>query len=124
MNEMYWITRLDYIGGLAIGILIPSAILLIICIIDYIAISGVKDKSQTIEIPKKWFYIAIVSTVINISAIVLLPSTKDALMIYGIGGTIDYIQQNKTAQGIPDKFFKAVDKYMDKELQNDKEEKK
>ena len=42
-------------------------------------------------------------------------------MIYGIGGTIDYIQQNKTAQGIPDKFFKAVDKYLDKELQNDKE---
>ena len=52
MNEMYWITRLDYISDLAIGILIPSAILLMICIIDYIAISGVKDKSQTIEIPK------------------------------------------------------------------------
>lgn len=111
MNEMYWITRLNYINGLAIGILVLSGILLIVYMIDH----AISNKPM----PVKWLYTAIISIVISTSTIVFLPNTKDALMIYGVGGTIDYIQQNKTAQGIPDKFFKAVDKYLDTTLQED-----
>lgn len=44
-------------------------------------------------------------------------------MIYGLGGTIDYIESNKTAQGLPDKFIQALDKYLDKELKDEKEDK-
>ena len=117
MNEMYWITRLDYINGLAIGILVLSGILLIVYMIDHAARS--ENTISNKPMPVKWLYTAIISIVISTSTIVFLPSTKDALMIYGVGGTIDYIQQNKTAQGIPDKFFKAVDKYLDTTLQED-----
>ena len=117
MNEMYWITRLDYINGLAIGILVLSGILLIVYMIDHAGRSENTISNKPMSV--KWLYTAIISIVISTSTIVFLPSTKDALMIYGVGGTIDYIQQNKTAQGIPDKFFKAVDKYLDTTLQED-----
>ena len=116
MSEMYWITSLNYINGLAIGILVLSGILLIVYMIDH----AHRDENKiSYKLSVKWLYTAIISIVISTSTIVFLPSTKDALMIYGVGGTIDYIQQNKTAQGIPDKFFKAADKYLDTTLQED-----
>ena len=34
-------------------------------------------------------------------------------MIYGIGGTIDYIKSNETAKQLPDKCIKALDKLVD-----------
>ena len=34
-------------------------------------------------------------------------------MVYGVGGTIDYIKSNDTAKQIPDKCVKALDKYLD-----------
>ena len=35
---------------------------------------------------------------------------NDALLIYGVGGTIDYVKSNKTAKQLPDKCIKALDK--------------
>ena len=34
-------------------------------------------------------------------------------MIYGVGGTIDYIKSNGTAKQIPDKCVKALDKWVE-----------
>ena len=42
-----------------------------------------------------------------------IPTTNEALLIYGVGGTIDYIKSNDTAKQIPDKCVKALDKYLD-----------
>jgi hypothetical protein len=42
-----------------------------------------------------------------------LPSKKDMLLIYGVGGTIDYIKNNDTAKQLPDKVVIALDKYFD-----------
>ena len=42
-----------------------------------------------------------------------IPTTNEALMIYGIGGTIDYIKSNETAKQLPDKYIKALDKWAD-----------
>jgi hypothetical protein len=35
------------------------------------------------------------------------------MMIYGVGGTIDYIKSNDTAKQLPDKVVSALDKYLD-----------
>lgn len=43
------------------------------------------------------------------------------LTIYGVGGTIDYLKENKDANKIPDKCIKALDKYLDDVLKEDKE---
>ena len=57
-----------------------------------------------------------------------IPTTNEALLIYGVGGTIDYIKSNDTAKQLPDKCVKALDKYLDninkeEEKQNDNESK-
>ena len=39
--------------------------------------------------------------------------TNESLMIYCVGGTIDYVKSNKTAKQLPDKCVKALDKYLD-----------
>lgn len=64
----------------------------------------------------------LVSVFINI----LIPTTNQALLIYGVGGTIDYIKSNDTSKQLPDKCVKALDKYLDnlkKEEENDNESK-
>ena len=50
-----------------------------------------------------------VSVLMNI----FIPTTNEALLIYGVGGTIDYIKSNDTAKQLPDKCVKALDKYLD-----------
>ena len=47
-----------------------------------------------------------VSVLINL----FIPTTNQALLIYGVGGTIDYIKSNDTAKQLPDKCIKALDK--------------
>lgn len=59
---------------------------------------------------------------------IFIPTTNEALLIYGVGGTIDYIKSNSTAKQLPDKCVKALDKYLDnltkeEEKQNDNESK-
>ena len=49
-----------------------------------------------------------------------MPSQKNLLIIYGVGGTIDYLKENKDANKIPDKCVKALDKYLDDALKEDK----
>ena len=55
--------------------------------------------------------------------LVFVPSTKDMLIIYGVGGTLDYVKENNTANQIPDKCIKALDKFID-EYMNEENDKK
>ena len=73
---------------------------------------------------KRFTFAVIVVSSINF----FIPTTNEALMIYGVGGTIDYIKSNGTAKQIPDKCVKALDKYFDninkeEEKRNDNESK-
>ena len=36
-------------------------------------------------------------------------SSKEAFMIWGVGGTIDYVQSNEKIQQLPDKVVDALD---------------
>ncbi len=48
--------------------------------------------------------------------------TRTFLIIYGVGGTIDYVKENKDAKEIfQDKCIKALDKYLNDVLKEDKE---
>jgi hypothetical protein len=52
-------------------------------------------------------------TIISAILYLFIPTTNEALLIYGVGGTIDYLQENPTAQKLPDKCIKALDKWVD-----------
>lgn len=52
---------------------------------------------------------------------IFIPTTNEALLIYGVGGMIDYIKSNDTAKQLPDKCVKALDKYLDNLTKEEKE---
>lgn len=58
---------------------------------------------------KRYTIVTLVLIVINI----FIPTKNEALLIYGVGGTIDYIKSNNTSKQLPDKCVKALDKYLD-----------
>ena len=139
MNEIYWITRLDAICSILICISVSSSFVLLVSF--YLALSSRDDAETYKEYSgcwdeymreyKKWMrntkrcaIIFFVSVFINI----FIPTTNQALLIYGVGGTIDYIKSNDTTKQLPDKCVKALDKYLDninkeEEKENDNESK-
>ena len=65
--------------------------------------------------------ISLVACIISIIGIMFVPTTREALLIWGVGGTIDYIKENPTAKQIPDKCVKALDKWVDSFTKEDKD---
>ena len=124
MNELYWITRLDGICGfltlIAVFSVIATVVLFFIGFFRRgeagIYPEGSQTWEQHIETSKMCLYLAkrcaiafFVSVFINF----FIPTTNQALLIYGVGGTIDYIKSNDTSKQLPDKCVKALDKYLD-----------
>ena len=124
MNEVYWITRLDAICNFLTTIAVLSFVISVVIgafamynrfeADDYAEAGKYYDcHMQRFKIFLNYFkrsiIVALVLTVINI----FIPTKNDALLIYGVGGTIDYVKSNKTAKQLPDKCIKALDKYLD-----------
>lgn len=113
MSEIYWISRLDYICGLFIALSIIFGVLTVVG--GFVLI--IMDKSDDdypvlLKSVKK-------STLIlgcSLLGVIFLPNTKQAYMIWGLGGTIDYIKSNETVQKLPDKTVQCLDKFLDKYL--------
>lgn len=115
MTELYWITRLDGLCTL-FGVLIGISGFAIMCTLLYIVETlDVCGEVNWKRVRKAWT-ISGLCFIISLIAEVLTPSTKQAYLIYGVGGTIDYIKENPTAKQIPDKCIKALDKWIDTQL--------
>ena len=124
MNELYWITRLDAICCFLICIsILSSFVLLLSCYLSlcsrndaetYKEYSGCWD--EYMREYKKWMRNVkrcAIAFFVSVFMNTLIPTTNEALLIYGVGGTIDYIKSNDTAKQLPDKCVKALDKYLD-----------
>ena len=110
MNEIYWITRLD---GLLIAICLPMSMLLFIATISavfyYVTYANDDERKchrkRAIRCGSIGFLLMLVQ--------VFIPSTNQALIIYGVGGTIDYVKSSDKAKQLPDKAIIALDKFME-----------
>lgn len=124
MNEFYWITRFDAICDFLFimslfGFII--SFLLFVCAMaqrntDNICEDGGNswDKNmKTYQTLMYHFKRSIIITLVLIVINIFIPTTNQALLIYGVGGTIDYIKSNDTSKQLPDKCVKALDKYLD-----------
>lgn len=121
MSEIYWITRLGYINTIStifgvLGIIIGVVVLILYLVQKQEVIEGSykyeeeKLFSDTLKECKNWtLSVGIVSILIAI----FTPNTKEALMIWGVGNTIDYIKTNDTAQQLPDKCIDALDAWVE-----------
>lgn len=137
MNELYWITRFDAINTLLLIAMIFGWIAVAIFSIIYYTSNGqaIYDESREYKSRAKEFRdyantcikglrYAIPLTLLNTVLFVFTPTTKQALLIYGVGGTIDYLQANPTAKQLPDKCINALDKWVDTWNIKEKKEKK
>lgn len=124
MNEFYWITRLDSIDKLLVAFAVIAAIVLIVGLIGFgVTYDDDEFDSDDEGIKKMRNYFkktAIISLIVFIAVSTIntfIPSTKDAYVIYGVGGTFDYLKTNETAKQLPDKVVMAIDSYLDSKIE-------
>ena len=134
MNEIYWITRLDAICNFLIAVAVVS--FLISAVTGFLAMCNKFDAGdyeeggkyynccmQKFKMFLSYFKRFTFALIVVCSINFFIPTTNEALMVYGIGGTIDYVKSNKTAKQFPDKYIKALDKWVDN-LNEEKHENK
>lgn len=112
MSILYWINVLDNINNLCIIPFVISLILGIACSLVSLFYNEDEvsfDYKGFIKIRNRIYAILIISTLV----IVFLPSKSQLYIIYGVGGTIDYLKENPTAKELPDKCIKALDTWVD-----------
>lgn len=112
MSELYWITRLDSFCGILLFIFIVSGIAIPILIIGLYNAYEEEDK-EIFKIVKKALKITVPVFILSICINLFTPTTKEAYMIYGVGGTIDYIKSDSVASKLPHKVIVALDKYLE-----------
>ena len=124
MNEIYWITRLDaicnFLSAVAVVCFMISVVTGIFAMYNRFEADDYEDCGKYyncymqkfkmfLSYFKRFIFVTIIACLINF----FIPTTNETLMIYGIGGTIDYIKSNETAKQLPDKYIKALDKWAD-----------
>ena len=123
ISDMYWITRLSSIHDAFILILIIAATVAVLTgTIVLSFINDDEDDNVGFKRIKKCFITAVVSVVLSGIGLVFLPKTNEALLIYGVGTTIDSVDSNEPIKQLPDKAVQALDKYLDS-LNKDSENK-
>lgn len=114
MEEIYWLTRLNGINTFFNVMTVFGIVFTVISIVGYIVTKNddyVDDCWKEFWI--KLFKYCFPTTIIITLLFIFTPTTKEALMILGVGGTIDYIKSKETAKQLPDKCIEAFDKWVD-----------
>lgn len=109
MTELYWITRLDYIQGCLFTFLFFVGVTIAVAAL-WVFLCNEESKTVGAKRLLKW---TIPSFVIAMLTLCFVPSTKEGMLIYGLGGTIDYIKSNDKAKELPDKVIDALTRYVD-----------
>lgn len=116
MSTLYWINVLGNLNVLCMIIFFISILLSIVFFIVTIFYEN-EIKADLSKAGCKRFVkvrkTICVAFILSTLAIVFLPTKSQLYMIYGVGGTIDYLKDNPTAKELPDKFIKALDTWVD-----------
>ena len=120
MEEIYWITRLNGINIFLNVMTVFGIVFTVISIGGYIVTKNddyVDDCWKELWI--KLFKYCFPTTIIVSLLFTFTPTTKEALMIWGVGGTIDYVKSNEKVKELPDKVINALDSWVDNYLETD-----
>lgn len=119
MSELYWLSVLGNLHNFCVALAILAAFSILA--VGFWFLLSYDDDDEPLSYIKKVFKYSIFVFVFGTIMAIFIPSTKNLLIIYGVGGTIDYLKENKDANKIPDKCVKALDKYLDDALTEDKD---
>ena len=109
MSELYWLTRLEYIQNFLVIVMAVSGIALFITFVLWLMANYVEEAKTML----KWVIGTFTTLVISSLIFVFVPTTKEALLIWGLGSTIDYLQENETAKQLPDKCIDALNDWVE-----------
>lgn len=112
MELLYWITRFDALCTVFDTILISSGVLGGILIIALI-IGNTEIEEDHLKSILKYLKIFASAFIITLTVKAFVPSTKEALMIYGVGSIIEYLKSNEKAMELPDKCIDALDAWVE-----------
>ena len=130
-SKMYWFTRLSAITTALETILIISGILagaaLILWVIVYLSDPEYipdeeEGKERYLKFGSKTLCISTIVFIIGLIGRAFIPTTSEALVIYGVGESVEYLHHNKDAVQIPEKALQALNKYLDDNLGSDEKE--
>lgn len=116
MWELYLLTRLDNINTLGFFLFVFSAISLIIA-------SGMFFIENNRKLSKLMSLIGSIMIVIGTIILVFVPTTKEGMLILGVGKSIDYLKSNETAKQLPDKCIDALNVWVDSFTEENKRKK-
>ena len=122
MSELYWLTIFDGLNKLGLIMLFISLAFFCTMAIFFFA-SREENDDDGITLAKKGMKVSSPIFIIGLLMVIFIPTTEQALLIYGIGGTIDYLKSNDTAKQLPDKYIKALDKWVDEYTMDEKQNK-
>ncbi len=124
MNEIYWMTVIGKLSTALTVVWIVTLIIIIIMLLVLLVSEGdvIEDRDDEHTF-FKWLKRFVVCGVIAAMTNIFIPTTKELLYIYGIGGTIDYIRTNDTAKQLPDKCIKVLDRFVDKYIDEPEKDK-
>jgi hypothetical protein len=116
MLEVYLITRLTALNVFFFAVAIITGTIAIVCAIVY----GINymdgyyvDRDKLQIALKKWVRNCTITCVAATLFNIFTPTTKDAMLIYGVGTTVDFLQENENVQQLPDKCVKALNDWVD-----------
>lgn len=113
ISHMYWITRLSSIHDAFLFVFVIAMIVAVFTGVIVLSFGDDKDDNAWFKRVKKCFITSAVAVVLGGIGLVFVPKTNEALLIYGVGTTIDYVDSNETIKQLPDKAVQALDKYLD-----------
>lgn len=123
MAELYWITTLGTISEFCV---IFSVILILVFLVSLFTWIGGKNDLRKCKNEETKEYVYVTRKIAKTSGIALIfaflgalfiPSKQDLYIIYGLGSTIDYLKENPDAKQLPDKCIKALDIWLDKQIE-------
>ena len=117
MSELYWLTRLDGIEVLLILGIIFGVTLFLFGGIESLVWSDDEDMTRRFI---KIFKAGLITLVISVILKIFVPTEKDAFLILGIGGTVDYLQNSEVAKELPDKCINALDAWVESFMEENK----
>lgn len=114
MSELYWIIALGKIECIAGAFAFFGGSASFVATLVSIIAMCEDFEDETKIIIRKGRNIAYIIFAISLMFVTFIPNTTQLYMIYGVGGTMDYLKSNPTARKLPDKCIRAFDKWVDK----------
>lgn len=116
MSTLYWINVLGNLNDVCMIIFEISVLFgIIFFLVTIFHENEIKaDLSKVgykrfVKVRNTNYIVLIISTLV----LVFLPTKSQLYIIYGVGGSIDYLKDNPTAKELPDKCIKALDTWVD-----------